>query len=84
MDVSVYTYVYHTYMYLYMRVCICIYMYGSCVYVYIRVCRNTHIRACTRRCMHAYRWSGSDTGQSLSLSRYIYVEVCIYSLVIYM
>ena len=56
---------------------ICIYMYGSRVYVYIRVCINTHIRACTRRCMHAYRWSGTDTGQSLSLPRYIYVEVCI-------
>jgi hypothetical protein len=69
-----YMYLYITYMYLYIRVWICIYMYVSCMYVCIRVCANTHILACVRRCKRAYRWSGSATGRGLSLSS----SICIY------
>ena len=49
----------------------------------MRVCINTHILACMRRCMHAYKWSGSATGQgplslSISLSIYMYVYKQMY------
>ena len=44
----------------------------------MRVCVSTHILGCMRRCIHAYRWSGSAPGRALSPPIYIYVYIYMY------